>query len=292
MDLPEFREYLLTEVSVWAAADKNFRHFSFLDVVVPYLEDAGEVSDFENCYYRGKGARNRTVAVDGFAFDDADDSLRLFLAEPSLTEDPPNLGLVEARTQFGRLQSFVEEAFEGRIRQDRDPSSPEWGLAEEMVRRRESLTRIRAYLLTDSQLSTRARDWPEGDVYGVPLEFHIWDIDRFHRAHTSIAGRDDIEIDLSGVGGGGIPCIEAGAISGDYLSYLCVIPGEVLAALYEEHGSRLLEGNVRSFLTTKRKVNKGIRNTVLHEPQMFFGYNNGIGATAEGQKFNRRPTAG
>lgn len=292
MDLAEFREYLLTEVSVWAAADKNFRQFSFLDVVVPYLEDAGEVSDFESCYYRGKGARNRTVAIDGFAFDDADDSLRLFLAEPSLTENPPNLGLVEARTQFGQLKSFVEEAFEGRIREDRDPSSPEWGLAEEMVRRRESLTRIRAYLLTDSQLSTRARDWPEGDVYGVPLEFHIWDIDRFQRAHTSLAGRDDIEIDLSGVEGGGIPCIEAGAISGEYLSYLCVIPGEVLAALYEEHGSRLLEGNVRSFLTTKRKVNKGIRNTVLHEPQMFFGYNNGIGATAEAAEVHRTSDGG
>lgn len=292
MDLDEFREYLHTEVSVWAAADKNFLHFSFVDVVVPYLEDAGEVSDFEACYYRGKGARNRSVAVDGFAFDDADDSLRLFIAAPSLTDAPTTLGMVDARVQFGQLQAFIEEALQGRIREDRDPSSPEWGLAEQMLRRRSELTRLRAYLLTDATLSSRARDWPEGDVSGIPLEFHIWDIDRIHRAHTSIAGRDEIEIDFSEAPGGGVPCIEAGSDSDEYLAYLCVVPGDVLAALYEEHGSRLLEGNVRSFLTTKRKVNKGIRNTVLHEPSMFFAYNNGIGATAESADVRRSADGG
>src|SRR5690606_20319513 len=112
--------------------DQNFRHSSFVDVVVGMLEDAGEVSDFESCYYRGIGARRRTVAIDGFAFDDADDSLRLFLAEPLLADDPSTLGQTEARLWFGRLKSFVEEAFEGRIQEDRDPSSPEWSLAGEM----------------------------------------------------------------------------------------------------------------------------------------------------------------
>ncbi len=287
MDLAEFRAYLQTEISVWAAADRNFTHSSFVDVMVGYLEDAGEVADFESCYYRGKGFRGRSVEMDGFAFDDADESLRLFLAAPTFLVDPPNLGLVEARSMFGRLRAFVDEAFEGRIREDRDPSSPEWGLAEEMVRRRRGLTRIRAYLLTDRELSATAKDWPEGSVADVPLEFHIWDINRFHRAHTSIAGRDDIEIDFSGQPGGGIPCVEAGSISDEYQAYLCVVPGELLAQLYEDHGSRLLEGNVRSFLTTKPKVNKGIRNTVLHEPRMFFAYNNGIGATSESAEVRR-----
>jgi hypothetical protein len=287
LDVGEFRSYLLTETSVWAAADRNFRHSSFVDVVVPYLEDAGVVADFETCYYRGTGSRRRAVAIDGFAFDEADDSLRLFLAEPELTESPPNLGLVDARTMFGRLRAFVDEAFEGRIREDRDPSSPEWGLAEEMVRRRGEITRIRAFLLTDRELSATARDWPEGEVAGVPLDFHIWDINRFLQAHTSIAGRDDIELDFSDLPGGGLPCIEAGSSTDDYLSYLCVVPGDVLASLYEEHGSRLLEGNVRSFLTTKRKVNTGIRNTILHESRMFFAYNNGIGATAESAEVRR-----
>ena len=127
MDLDEFREYLLTEVSVWAAADRNFTHSSFVDVAAGLLEDAGEVSDFESCYFRGTGPRRRSLAVDGFAFDDADDSLRLFVAEPSLDADVPTFGQTEARSWFGRLRAFTEEAFAGSIQEDRDPSTPEWG---------------------------------------------------------------------------------------------------------------------------------------------------------------------
>jgi hypothetical protein len=53
-----------------------------------------------------------------------------------------------------------------------------------------------------------------------------------------------------------------------------------LADLYERYGSRLLEGNVRSFLGMKGGVNKGIRSTIQDSPELFFAYNNGIAATA------------
>ncbi|MFR0800424.1 MAG: AIPR family protein [Suilimivivens sp.] len=42
----------------------------------------------------------------------------------------------------------------------------------------------------------------------------------------------------------------------------------------------MLEGNVRSFLSAKGKINREIRNTILNNPEMFFAYNNGIAATA------------
>ena len=50
--------------------------------------------------------------------------------------------------------------------------------------------------------------------------------------------------------------------------------------LPDKYGSKLLEGNVRSFLSTKVAVNKKIRTTILNMPQMFFAFNNGISATA------------
>ena len=46
-----------------------------------------------------------------------------------------------------------------------------------------------------------------------------------------------------------------------------------------------MELNVRSFLQVSGKVNKGIRTTLIEEPNMFFAYNNGIAATAEKIKF-------
>jgi len=41
-----------------------------------------------------------------------------------------------------------------------------------------------------------------------------------------------------------------------------------------------LEGNVRSFLSAKGKVNRSIQATIKNYPEMFFAYNNGIAATA------------
>jgi hypothetical protein len=43
----------------------------------------------------------------------------------------------------------------------------------------------------------------------------------------------------------------------------------------------LLERHVRSFLQVKGAVNKGIRDTLRDEPDMFLAYNNGISVTAE-----------
>ena len=37
---------------------------------------------------------------------------------------------------------------------------------------------------------------------------------------------------------------------------------------------------MRSFLQATGKVNRGIRDTLLHEPERFLAYNNGISATA------------
>jgi hypothetical protein len=54
----------------------------------------------------------------------------------------------------------------------------------------------------------------------------------------------------------------------------------MLADIYDNYGSSLLEGNVRSFLSTKVAVNKKIRATILNCPELFFAYNNGISATA------------
>src|SRR3546814_9155058 len=46
-------------------------------------------------------------------------------------------------------------------------------------------------------------------------------------------------------------------------------------------GARLLEANVRSFLQARNKVNRGIRDTIRDQPEMFFSNNNGLTATAD-----------
>ena len=113
MDIAAFREEFLSEVDVWAFADQNFRHSSFVDVCVHYLEEAGEVSDFEPCYYRGVSKR-RNVGVDGYSFDKADGSVRLFLANLGSAEGE-TLTQTDAKAQFSELRAFIEDSIEGRL---------------------------------------------------------------------------------------------------------------------------------------------------------------------------------
>jgi hypothetical protein len=62
---------------------------------------------------------------------------------------------------------------------------------------------------------------------------------------------------------------------------MTVVPGEALRFLYEKFGTRILEANVRSFLSTSKEVNKGISNTLREAPARFMAFNNGIVIVAD-----------
>jgi hypothetical protein len=244
------------------------------------LEEAEELVDFVPCPYRGTGTRRRSLAIDGYAFDEADGSLRMIVAEFDGGQSPVTLTQTTAKAIFSKLVSFVDEAFAGNddhLPADEDPAADFSGLLQV---HRATITRLRFYLVSDGVLSDRIRDWPEQSVGGIPAEFHIWDIARFHDALSSRSGREALTVDFGGLVDGGVPCLKASLNQSEYSGYLCVLPGNALARMYEEYGSRLLEGNVRSFLGKAVKVNKAIRETILRSPEMFFAFNNGIAATA------------
>lgn len=290
MQLNEFREEFLDQVRARASAGENFTHAEFVEVCADLLGDAEELTDFEACYYRGTGSRKRSLGVDGFAMDDLDGSIRLVIGEYGGEAVPTTITQTTAKVCFSRLLAFCDDALSGRLHQELEESAPGYSLALTLYERRKNITRIRLYLVTDGVLSTRVRDWPEGDVAAIPTESHIWDINRFHQVQESKSGRDELEVDFTAVVPGGLPCLHASVPSDAYGAYLCVIPGNVLAEIYDRFGSRLLEGNVRSFLGTRGRTNRAIRKTVSLEPTMFFAYNNGIAATASAATFSSDAT--
>lgn len=106
-------------------------------------------------------------------------------------------------------------------------------------------------------------------------------MDRLYRFVTIGHGREEIEIDLEADYGSSLQLLPAHQPKAGYQAYLAVVPAPQLAAIYDRWGARLLEQNVRVFLQARGNVNKGIRNTIENEPEMFFAYNNGLTATAE-----------
>jgi hypothetical protein len=113
----------------------------------------------------------------------------------------------------------------------------------------------------------------------------IWDIERtchFHRTGE----REKITLDFSEYCGGPLPCVAMLNGTGVYSTYLAFIPGSALADIYSRWGIRVLDMNVRVFLSARGTVNRGIRDTILKEPEMFCAYNNGITVFARNVQVN------
>ena len=141
---------------------------------------------------------------------------------------------------------------------------------------KENLVRVNAIILTDGIYPGEIPS--EAMVSGYKIYYRVVDINYLY--NVTEKSHIPIEIDFKSEGYY-VPCIISPSSNDDYQSYLAIIPGEALAAIYERYGSRLLEQNVRSFLQFTGKINKGIRNTIIKEPHMFLAFNNGLAATAE-----------
>ncbi|OAZ98623.1 hypothetical protein A9G50_03690 [Klebsiella quasipneumoniae subsp. similipneumoniae] len=137
------------------------------------------------------------------------------------------------------------------------------------------------HIFTSSIIPSDVIKLESEDIDEIPTECQIWSIERLFNICSSDIGRNAVEIDFKEYTSNGISCLNASeTITKDFRSFLCIIPGTVLADIYDKYGSLLLEGNVRSFLSTKVAVNKKIRTTIIDFPERFFAYNNGISATA------------
>jgi hypothetical protein len=284
LELEEFRSDLLASAASRAEAHATGIREAFVGEALERLRDAGELPDAEECSERVDGKRNRRLEIDAFAFDEADESLNLFVAVlDGGADDVAAITLTDAREQgFNRLLGVFEQARDGWLTSNIEESRPLWALA----KRIESASRpaaLRLHVVTDRPISERLREIPPTETReGIPVTFQIWDVTRLKRIHEAQNARDDLFVDLSELPEGGLPVLRASVGGSDYDAYLAVMPGETLADIYIRHGSRLLEGNVRTFLGRRGNVNQGIANTLAKEAGHFFAYNNGIAATASG----------
>jgi hypothetical protein len=278
MNDDEFRADLLAAAASRAEVQACGSREAFVTEVLERLQDAGEVPSSEPCAEVLTGQRGRKLEIDAWSADEADGSLHLFIAlQDGGMEYPASLTLTEAREQgFNRLIGVFEQARDGWLTANIEESRPLWSLARH-IKTAALPVALRVHVLTDRPVSERLREIPAEETRErITVTFQIWDLTRLKRIQEALSVRDDLIVDFSHLVGGGLPILPASVGSGDYDAYLAVIPGEVLAEIYIRHGSRLLEGNVRTFLGRSGKVNRGIASTVAKEPAKFFAYNNGV----------------
>ena len=248
------------------------------------------------------------MRIDGYAIDETDGSCCVFIADYHGPYEDDAIRAEDITNTFKKMRFFVDEAIKYELYQELEESTEAFEFARTLYYDNEQISKFRFYLLTDAYNKQRTKNIKDGEVVGKKVELNVWDINRIFDVVSSKTQKESVEIVLSELGYGGIPCVKAveyqdviadievlpkyDDIETDededtkpenvitYSSYLAVVPGQILNDLYLEYGSRLLEGNVRSFLSVRGKVNKSIQNTIKNYPEMFFAYNNGIAATA------------
>lgn len=125
---------------------------------------------------------------------------------------------------------------------------------------------------------------------GLDCRIYYWDIRRLDAMKRSKSKREPINIDFKSNDYSiyKIPFLhKSTGKSIDY--FLAIFPADLLADLYDLYNTRLLENNVRVFLSATKKANKGIRQTINgnngEDAYKFFSFNNGLSATAESISF-------
>ncbi len=265
-----------------SGAEENYTRSEFLEYMCTLMEQEGLFSGYDITEHKSTAGRSK-IAVDAWSYDDERSCLHLVIADYRSSMELEVLTNTDVKNLFRRLRGFVQEALKDTFKEALEESDPvvqlAWFINEQ--HRQRSISKINLILVSNANLSGRVAELPDDQVGSSHTVYDVWDMGRVFRIENSGKSRDVIEISFSDLKEGGIPCLPAHTGNESIQSYILVMPGSVLASLYEEYGERLFEQNVRTFLQFRGKVNKGIRNSVVNEPHMFFSYNNGLTATAE-----------
>jgi len=276
-DLKAFALNLMQDVIARAdaAEDGAMRSETFAEIMFEHLADAGEIDDGISCTFEGRGLR-----CSGYFLSEDNDRLDLYLVLPRLDGLVGTVPKAEVDTGFKRLGAYLERCLGG-LHNEREEALPGYDMTRAIWEARNDLSHVRLFVITDGLATI---DQIDSYMLGaIEVSSHLWDLRRLHRAVSSGSSREPIHVDFSKLGGA-VRCIVASPPDSGYRCLMAVVPGDLLVEMYRQHGPRLLERNVRSFLQLKGKVNQGIRKTIIDEPQMFLAFNNGLSVTATGLK--------
>jgi hypothetical protein len=283
MEIDEYRLEFLNSLRHEASLNANDVDDQFVNTVLNQLEELGELVDPYPFSCDMRGTRGRSLAFDAYGYDDADSSIVLLIGDFQNTVEKTILTNSRIDELFNKMKYFIEEANDGNIKRFCDDSDPIIDITKEFKKRigvgkiNTEVLKFKFFIITNSILSTQVKSVKKEDILERPVELNLWTLERFFQAKLSNTF-ESIQVNCEDFGFDGVQCIKANlGNTNAYDSYLAIVPGKFLADLYLKHGSRLLEGNVRAFLSVRGKVNRKIRETIIGKhPENFFTYNNGI----------------
>ena len=284
MDLSEFLRETQSAVKAQMRDGALYEELVFCGIVMEHMSDIGMTFEPVECHFEGK-VGNANLRLSGYSISEESDQLDLFVSLYANAEEPTAIPDAETKTAVEQCLRFLTLCAEGKMAPKLDPSSDVRSLAETLQVIYDDLEQIRVYVITDRV--AKSKSFKTRDIGGKAVRLEVMDIQRLHRHWSEGKPRDELIVDFKLVCGGPLPCVYVPGES-DYDYALTAIPAEALRLLYEQFGARLLEANVRSFLSVKGKgVNAGIQNTLRTAPERFMAYNNGIVIVADKMELDK-----
>jgi hypothetical protein len=290
VDLQEFLRETQREVRsevgerLNASGEYPYNELVFAEVVMQHMAEVGMTADPEVCHYAGK-IGNANVRLSGYSLSEEGDQLDLFVSLYAGVDELTPVPDAETKVVAEQCLRFVAKCADGTLPRSMDAASDAQVLAATIDGCYGKIEQIRIYVLTDRV--AKAKNFKAREIAGKTVKLEVMDIERLYRHWSAGKPRDELTVNFEEVCGSVLPCIYVPGQMANYDYALTAIPGEALYFLYEKYGARLLEANVRSFLSSTGKVNKGIQSTLRNEPERFLAYNNGIVLIADEARLGR-----
>lgn len=255
----------------------------FAEKVMEHVAETGISEEPVVCHWNGK-IGNAKLRITGYAISADETALDLFVTHYFGTDNLQDLADTDATATASEGVRFLFRAGAGNLDAKVDPTHPVRNLVATIRSRWSDIDRLRVFVITDGK--TKTKRFSNKEVHDKMVAVEAMDMERLFR-HTDGKPRDELSLSLVQSIGRPLPCVHVPDPDADYEYALTAIPGQLIRDLYLRFGPRLLEANVRTFLGTKKAVNKGIVETLRKEPEHFLAFNNGLVLVCDEAAFER-----
>lgn len=255
----------------------------FAEKVMEHVAETGICEEPIVCHWNGK-VGNAKLRITGYALSADETALDLFVTHYFGTENLQDLADSDATATASEGVRFLFRAASGNLDARIDPTHSVRDLVATIRSRWGDIDRLRVFVITDGK--TKTKRFSNKEVHDKMVAVEAMDMERLFR-HTDGKPRDELSLSLVQSFGRPLPCVHVPDPDADYEYALTAIPGQLIRDLYLRFGPRLLEANVRTFLGTKKAVNKGIVETLRKEPEHFLAFNNGLVLVCDFAEFER-----
>jgi len=218
------------------------------------------------------------MKINGYNFDEYFQTLTLVVSDFNNRPTIEKIGKVDIEKTVRLATKFFRNCKTDYFL-DIEESSEGYLIYEYIKDNLRNIENIKVILLTNKE---SARHIPDDiKIDNMVVKFDVWDLERVCQYIYQNKVEEDVVIKFQKKYQYNLQMIKVEQENSVYDCYIGVIPGSYLANIYKDEGQRLIEKNVRSFLQATGKINKGLKETLSKEPEMFMAYNNGISTIAE-----------